>query len=162
MPYATTCDYDFFPKLFSELKTGGFGSSSQYDMDRRYAYGISSGGYNSSRMAVTFNQRKKWYQRSSEWDNENSWRALAIISASYANCTGPVCVVPSLPSNHPPTKFWHGFGDLIVPKFTADWYYQALWDDNVPVEFEEHPDGHELHPSNIGNTGVKAWFDLFN
>ena len=162
VPYSTTCDYDYFPELFSELKTGGFGAASQYDMDRRYAYGISSGGYNTSRMAVTFNQKRKWYQKCDEWCNEDSWRALGVISASYATCTGPVCVVPSIPSNHPPTKFWHGHSDLIVPKFTADWYFESLWDDNVPVEFHEHTGGHELHPSNIGNTGVKAWFDLFD
>jgi acetyl esterase/lipase len=130
-------------------------------MDRRYAFGISSGGYNTSRMAVTFNAKRKWYQSCSGWCNQDTWKALAIIAASYATCTGPLCAVPSLPGNHPPTKFWHGTGDIIVPLFTADAYADALEDDGVPVEFVVHGGGHELNSTMLGGSGVKEWFDRY-
>ncbi|MCA8888697.1 MAG: hypothetical protein KDA46_07715 [Parvularculaceae bacterium] len=162
VPYSTTCDYDFFPDFFSEIKSGKYGSASRYNMNKRYAFGISSGGYNSSRMAVTFNQAKKWYQSCSEWCNKDTWKAIAIVSASYANCTGPACYVPGLPSNHPPTKFWQGVFDFIVPKWTAELYHEDLQDDGVATEFVEHDGGHEFTAEAIGADGVKAWFDEFN
>ena len=62
-PYSLSCDYDFFPDFFGEIKNGSYGPASQYNMTKRYGYVVSSGGYNTS---------------------------------------------PTLPSNHPPTKFWHG------------------------------------------------------
>jgi hypothetical protein len=145
-PYSISCDYDFFPDLFAEIKGGSYGSASRYNMNRRYAFGISSGGYNTSRMAVTFN-------------GSNVWRAFGIISASYATCAGPVCAVPSLPANHPPTKFWHGTADLIVPLWTADLYYDALV--GKPRDFVTHGGGHEFNATQLGPSGVKAWFDQF-
>lgn len=160
-PYSASCDYDFFPDFFAEIKGGNYGAASQYNMSRRYAYGISSGGYNSSRMAVTFNADRAWYQSCAEWCNKNTWKAIAIISASYASCTGPICVVPSLPSNHPPTKFWQGYGDLIVPKWTADLYYEELQRRGKTTEYVAHSGGHELHPTQLNSTGVKNWFDRF-
>jgi hypothetical protein len=159
-PYTVSCDYDFFPDLFSEIKGGKYGSSSQFDMGRRYAYGISSGGYNTSRMAVNFNQKKKWYQSCSGWCNEDTWKALAIIAASYATCNGPLCNVPSnLPSNHPPTKFWHGTSDLIVGLWTAEDYDDELQDDQVDTDFVVHGGGHELNSTMVDASGIKAWFD---
>jgi hypothetical protein len=159
-PYSASCDYDFFPDLFSEIKGGRYGASSQYDMDRRYAFGISSGGYNTSRMAVTFNQKKKWYQGCSGWCNENTWKALAIIAASYATCNGPLCNVPSnLPANHPPTRFWHGTSDLIVSIWTADDYYDELSESGIETDFVVHGGGHELNSTMVDANGIKAWFD---
>lgn len=160
-PYWASCDYDFFPDLFSEIKSGRYGSSSQYDMERRFAFGISSGGYNTSRMAVSFNQRRKWYQSCSGWCNEDTWKALGIVAASYATCAGPICSVPGLPSNHPPTKFWHGTADLIVPLFTADAYEDELVSDGVDTDFEVHGGGHELNSTMLDASGIKAWFDLY-
>lgn len=160
-PYSVSCDYDFFPDLFAEIKGGQYGSAGQYNMSRRFAYGISSGGYNTSRMAVTFNQDKAWYQSCSEWCNKKTWKALAVIAASYATCTGPLCSIPSLPANHPPTKFWHGTGDLIVPIWTADEYYDRLRNDGVAAEFVSHGGGHELNGTMLGASGVKAWFDRY-
>ncbi len=162
-PYSISCDYDFFPDLFSEIKRGRYGSSSQFDMDNRYGFGISSGGYNTSRMAVTFNHDRAWYQSCSQWCNEDTWQALGVIAASYATCTGPLCWVPnSLPSNHPPTKFWHGTADNIVPISTAIDYHDELVDDGTMTEFTTHGGGHELNSTMLGDTGVKAWFDSVN
>jgi len=159
--YSTTCDYDFFPDFFAEIKTGSYGSASQYDMERRYAFGVSSGGYNSSRMAVTFNQARKWYQSCDQWCNKDTWRAVAIVSASYATCVGPACFIPNLPSNHPATKFWHGTYDLLAPIWAAELYYEELEDDGVISGFLEHDGGHEFTADTLGAEGVKAWFDQF-
>ncbi|CAN5398528.1 hypothetical protein BH11PSE11_BH11PSE11_14310 [soil metagenome] len=146
VPYAASCDYSFLNDFFAEIKNGSYGSASQYDMNRRYAYGISSGGYNSSRMAVTFN-------------GSSVWKALGIISASYATCSGPLCVVPPVPSNHPPTKFWHGLTDAIVPILTMELYYSRLISQGIPTAKVVHPFGHQLTSDNLGSGGVKAWFD---
>jgi hypothetical protein len=146
VPYSISCDYSFLNDFFGEIKSGSYGSASQYNMDRRFAYGISSGGYNSSRMAVTFN-------------GSSVWKALGIISASYATCSGALCAVPSLPSNHPPTKFWHGLTDAIVPIVTMELYYAQLQHQGIQTQKVVHPYGHQLTSDNLGSTGVKAWFD---
>ncbi|HTD03231.1 hypothetical protein [Undibacterium sp.] len=145
-PYVASCDYSFFNDFFNEIKNGSYGAGSQYNMNQRYAYGISSGGYNTSRMAVTFN-------------GSSVWKALAVISASYATCAGPLCVVPGLPANHPPTKFYHGTLDPIVPLFTMEYYYNKLIDAGKETTKSLHVGGHELSADNLGATGVKAWFD---
>jgi poly(3-hydroxyoctanoate) depolymerase len=150
VPYSLSCDYDFFPDFFAEIKGGSYGAASQYNMNRRYGYGISSGGYNSSRMAVTFNSG----------GNANVWKALGIVSASYATCAGPLCSVPALPSNHPPTKFWHGQSDLTVPISTMYLYYNTLLQGGFVTGRLEHPEGHQFTADVLGTSGIKAWFDL--
>lgn len=151
-PYSVSCDHDFFPDFFGEIEGGSYGPASQYDMERRFAYGISSGGYNTSRMAVTFN--------SGAYDGD-TWRALAVIAASYATCAGALCSVPALPANHPPTKFWHGHADLTVPIATMNLYYSKLLQGGFTAQKVEHPFGHQLTAHNLGPTGIKAWFDLY-
>lgn len=151
-PYSASCDYDFFPDFFGEIKSGKYGSASQYNMNRRYAYGISSGGYNTSRMAVTFNSGSS---------NGDIWKALGIVAASYANCGGSSCYVPSLPSNHPPTKFWHGTNDSAVPISTMRDYYNKLIDSGHAAEKNEYPAEHEYTSDVIGAGGIKAWFDQY-
>ncbi|TAJ55371.1 MAG: plasmid partitioning protein [Nevskiaceae bacterium] len=103
--YLGTADDQFFQALFSviDASQAGSGFGAKLDGSRLYAAGISSGGYNSSRMAINYASR---------------FRALAVQSASYANCSGPGCAVPTLPSDHPPTLFLHGAGDDIVPLST--------------------------------------------
>src|SRR5262249_10972497 len=76
--------------LFSALAGG---SPGPIDAARLYAMGISSGGFMTSRMAVSYPGR---------------FRALCDHSGSYATCSD-VCVVPTpLPSQHPPTLFLRG------------------------------------------------------
>lgn len=152
-PYSASCDYDFFPDFFGEIKSGKYGAASQYNMSRRFAYGVSSGGYNTSRMAVTFNSGSS---------NGNTWKALGVIAASYATCSGSYCSVPgNLPANHPPTKFWHGTSDNIVPIYTMRDYYNALIFQGFTAEKHEHTQGHEGTIDLIGSTGVKLWFDTY-
>lgn len=147
--YAQKEDACFLPDLFTGMAGGAYGTPSQFNMNRRYAYGISSGGYNTSRMAVSFNQG-------------SNWRALAIVSASYATCAGPLCSIPrTLPANHPPTKFYHGTADHTVGISTMRPYFDKLRNQGVEVEKVEHDGGHEFTADAIGPTGVKAWFDRF-
>jgi predicted esterase len=147
--YAAKEDACFFPDLFKEMASGAYGTADQYNMNRRFAYGISSGGYNTSRMAVSFNQG-------------SPWAALAIVSASYATCAGPLCSIPrTLPANHPPTKFYHGTSDPIVPIGTMRPYFDKLSSQGIPAEKVEHSGGHEFTADVLGDTGIKAWFDRF-
>lgn len=109
--YAGLADDLFFQALFATIDASaaddGLGSpvgfGARLNGQRLYAAGISSGGYNTSRMAINYAAR---------------FRALAVHSASYANCSGRGCVVPALPVDHPPTLFLHGAGDDIVPLAT--------------------------------------------
>lgn len=123
-PYTATPDYTFLKNIFHAIRKGKFGP---INPNRKYATGMSSGGYNVSRMAISF---------------QREFRSLAIHSASYANCLGPLCVVPPiLPRNHPPTLFIHGDSDGIVPWFTMDWYYDTLLFNGITTERYTEPDG---------------------
>lgn len=112
--YTQSTDYHFLGNVFAAIAAGEFGP---LDSQRKYATGISSGGYNSSRMAVSF---------------AGEFRALAIQSASYATCSGPLCTVPQvLPADHPPTLFLHGFVDMTVPWWSMNLYYQRLQEQGI-------------------------------
>lgn len=109
LPYASTTDKPVIDALIAAIGDGTYGPANEA---RLYATGISSGGYMTSRMAVSY---------------PGVFRALAIHSASYATCAGLVCNVPStLPADHPPTLMLHGKVDTTVPLFTAERYYDAL------------------------------------
>ncbi len=107
--WTSTDDHHLMLKVFEGIEAGTFGrlSGSQW-----YATGISSGGYMTSRMALSY---------------PGKFRALAVVSASWATCSGPICSVPAtLPADHPPTLFMHGEKDAIVPISTMRPYADAL------------------------------------
>ncbi len=137
-------DNAYMLAIFQAITGGKFGPLDDKEM---YAAGLSSGGYMTSRMAVSYAGR---------------FRALAIESASYATCLASQCSVPDpLPSDHPPTLFLHGGADQIVPISTMKLYKaqldkqgietKAVIDDNadhgwiaaapdeVPAWFVAHP-----------------------
>ena len=147
-PYSASCDYDFFPDFFGEISGGSYGAASQYNLGQRYAFGLSSGGFNSSRMAVTFN-------------GSSVWKALGIVAASYATCSSSCGTLPTLPANHPPTKFWHGQNDTIVPLATMYAYYNKLGSQGLVRAKLEHGGGHEVPVDTLGASGIKAWFDAY-
>jgi dipeptidyl aminopeptidase/acylaminoacyl peptidase len=126
--------------MLDQMSAGQFGA---IDMTRLYATGISSGGYMTSRMAVSYPGR---------------FRALAIESGSYATCLGPLCTIPSsLPTDHPPTLFLHGDADTIVPIATARAYYDALVSQGIEAKFIEDPTaGHQWIPE--APDAVTSWF----
>ncbi|AKV04502.1 Dipeptidyl aminopeptidase/acylaminoacyl-peptidase [Labilithrix luteola] len=127
LPWDATTDKDVIDALLADVAAGKYGPA---DMTRLYATGISSGGYMTSRMAVSY---------------AGKFRALAIQSASYATCIGPVCNVPSeLPKDHPPTLFLHGEKDTTVPLFTAQAYHDALGHAGIETSMITDPDaGHQ-------------------
>lgn len=135
-----TSDKRVIHALLDEIAKGTFGPA---DLSRLYAAGISSGGYMTSRMAVSYAGR---------------FRALAIQSASYATCAGPVCLVPSaLPKDHPPTLFLHGERDATVPLFTAVSYHEALERAGVETKLLTDPAaGHAWLP--ISPAQITDWF----
>ncbi len=128
--YPVTTDFTFLTNVFEHIAQGGFGP---VNPQRKYATGISSGGYNTSRMAVSF---------------PGEFKALVVHSGSYATCLGPACVVPfSLPLDHPPTYFIHGFLDTIVPWWSMDSYYdRLLWRGIETGRYTHISAGHEWLP----------------
>lgn len=125
--------------IFAAIDDGTFGS---LDPDRLVAAGISSGGYMSSRMAIAYPDR---------------FAAVAIQSASYANCSGPICIVPAQSADHPPTLFLHGGIDVVVPQFTTTPYRSALTDAGVPEALiSDAFTGHAWLPA--APAAVVAWF----
>lgn len=109
LAWRTSADHRFMLDLFGALDAGTFGP---VDGGRLYATGISSGGYMTSRMDEAYRER---------------FAALAIHSASWATCGGPVCIVPGdFDPAHLPTLFLHGSADTIVPQWTMALYRDGL------------------------------------
>jgi poly(3-hydroxybutyrate) depolymerase len=142
-PYATdwsgSPDDTLMQNLFRALAAGEFGA---LDPSRLYAMGISSGGFMTSRMAVSYRGR---------------FRALADVAGSYATCSA-VCLVPTpLPSDHPPTIFLHGAADLVVPTAAVQPYVDALEAEGREVLLVTNPTaGHEWLPE--GPSAIPDWF----
>lgn len=115
--YKLTSDYAVLEKTIEMISSGKFGP---LDSRKIFATGISSGGYNTSRLAVTF---------------PGVFRAIVIQSASYANCLGPACIIPTkFSSDHPPTRFLHGALDIAVPVSTAKAFHEILRDNRIETD----------------------------
>jgi len=113
----TSADHAFMTAIFGAIEGGTFGD---LDPDRLYASGISSGGYMTSRMALSYPGR---------------FRALVVHSGSWATCAGAVCTVPrSLPRDHPPVLFLHGEDDDVVPPETMESYLERLHDRGLEAD----------------------------
>jgi dienelactone hydrolase len=107
--WAPAPDSRFLGALYDAIDAGALGPLSA---TRWYATGVSSGGYMTSRMAVSYSGR---------------FRALVIAAGSYATCGGGLpCLVPPLPGDHPPTLFLQGGVDPLVPVWQMQAYYDAL------------------------------------
>ena len=133
-------DDDVFIKAL--LPALGDGTLGPLDPDRRYAMGISSGGYMTSRMAVSY---------------PGAFRALVVASASYATCS-QVCNVPALPADHPPTLFLHGNADSVVPIGTMTPYRdQLISDGRVAMSIVNPTAGHEWLSEAVA--AIPDWFD---
>jgi len=139
--WSTAPDHAFMLSIFESISAGLFGP---LDASHMYATGISSGGYMTSRMAVSY---------------PGKFRALAIHSASYATCSGPLCTIPdALPDDHPPTLFLHGEADLVVPIGTMEAYDARLVAEGKETRVVVAPSvGHDWLAA--GPDEVVAWFD---
>jgi poly(3-hydroxyoctanoate) depolymerase len=145
-------DHAFLTAIFEDLEDGVYGP---VDADALFATGMSSGGYMTSRMALS---------------NPGKFRALAVQSAAWATCLGPLdtvdtptgfCTVPdTLPVDHPPTLFVHGTIDVTVGIGTMRDYYDAMIEQGYVAEkIEVAWAGHAfLDPS---PDAIPAWFDRF-
>jgi poly(3-hydroxyoctanoate) depolymerase len=140
LAWNTAPDHDLMVALFAAIDDGSFG---RLNGDRLFATAISSGGYMTSRMALSYPGR---------------FEALAIQSGSWATCSGPICLLPNnLPADHPPTLFLHGENDLVVPISTMQAYADRLADDGVPVKVVRDPNaGHEWIAASPAST--LDWF----
>ncbi len=136
-------DDRFMLAIFNAIAAGDFGP---LDATRLYATGISSGGYMTSRMALSYPGR---------------FKALAIHSGSWATCSGPLCLIPhSLPADHPPTMFLHGARDLIVPQWTMEMYFDELVEQGHVGTTVVDPDaGHEWFAASP--TAIVDWFEAW-
>lgn len=133
-------DHQLMLLIFAGIAEGAFGP---LDAGRLFATGISSGGYMTSRMAVSY---------------PGKFRALAIAAGSYATCSGPLCSVPDLDDGHPPALFLHGEIDLTVPLSTAEEYYDELLASGVDARLVTEPgEGHAWIAASPEE--VQAWFD---
>lgn len=145
-PYAANwpgCPDDLLVKaLLADISAGTFGT---LDATSLYATGISSGGYMTSRMAVSY---------------VGEFKALAIESGSYATCLAGACTIPALPPTHPPTLLLHGTLDLIVPESTVTAYKTALMTAGIPEnEIDDAQSGHQWIPQ--APAAVLAWFQKY-
>lgn len=133
-------DHALMQELFRVMQTGAFGALSE----RWFAAGFSSGGYMTSRMALSY---------------AGTFRALAIHSASWATCVGAACIVPaSMPADHPPTLFLHGGADPIVPPATIRAYENRLRDSGCSTQRTVSAGlGHEW--LSVAPDEILAWFD---
>lgn len=133
-------DHHFMLALFDGITGGTFGP---LDAARLYAGGISSGGYMTSRMALSY---------------PGKFKALAVHSASWATCAGPACVLPAtLPGDHPPTLFLHGERDAVVPIGTMRQYDEALRAQGFESAVVTSPTGaHEW--LEVANPAVRDFF----
>jgi len=138
--YELSADHRFIPMLLEAIAAGDFGP---IDTEHLHATGISSGGYMTSRMAVTY---------------PGSFRSLAIESGSYATCSNLACAIPAdLPGDHPPTLFLHGENDIAVPITTAEAYHGQLEQQGVPTRFVRDPNvGHQW--LDVAPEAVTCWF----
>jgi len=134
-------DAAFMDRLLEEIEDGTFGP---LDDGSKYAMGLSSGGYQSSRMAVAY---------------PSEFEAIAIQSASYATCISSFpCDVSAadLPANHAATLLMAGVWDTIVPLYTIESYSDALDDNGTDVVLEVVNASHQWTSSSPG--WVLEWF----
>ena len=138
--YERSLDKAFVEDILRGIDAGTFGP---LNGRRLFATGMSSGGYMTSRMAVSHRGR---------------FRALAVQSASYATCLGPLCSVPAdLPDDHPPTLFLHGQIDVVVGIGTMYPYRNGLDAQGTPTRtVTSRFAGHEFLPAAPGE--IVAWF----
>ena len=138
--YVKTADYQVLAEVLRMIRNQEFG---HLNAEEVFATGISSGGYNTSRIGITFQGKLK---------------ALAIQSGAYASCLGPLCKLPdTISKEHPPTLFLHGEKDLAVPLWSAMNYYKRLKSVGVETEIVIDPDaGHGW--LDVAPAEITKWF----
>lgn len=139
--WGTTDDHHLMLEIFAGITAGKFGA---LDSTRWFATGISSGGYMTSRMALSY---------------PGKFRALAVVAASWATCAGSLCSVPPalLKTDHPPTLFMHGEKDELVPISTMRLYADALTAQGTQVQIVTDADAGHMWLG-TAPVDIPAWF----
>ena len=140
----TATDAYLVQDLLDGLAAGTFGA---IDTNNQFATGLSSGGYMTSRMAVSY---------------PGEFNALAIHSGSYATCAGGglPCSVPTLPSDHPPTLFLVGAWDSIVPYYSMSPYLSRMSSQGHDYDLVYNVyAGHQWLSDAV--TEIPDWFDTY-
>ena len=138
--WTSSDDHHLMLQIFDGIAAGRYG---KLDPKRWYATGISSGGYMTSRMAVSY---------------PGKFRALAVVSGSYATCGGELCSVPTpLPSDHPPTLFLHGEKDGTVPISTMRLYRDVLEQQKIQNRVVTDPEAGHWWLA-VSPAEVTGWF----
>lgn len=131
-------DHQLMLAIFAAIEAGELGP---LDPDRLHAFGISSGGYMTSRMS-----------------DYGRFDSLVVVAGSWETCLGLLCVLPEeLPDDHPPTLFLHGEADLVVPVGSMWPYHDALAAQGTEVDAQVGAGGHAW--SAEMPEAVLAWFD---
>ncbi len=129
----------FLQAIFAAIAKGDFGP---LDGARLHAMGISSGGFMTSRMAVSY---------------AGKFRSLVVHSASYATCSAWCTVPKPLPADHAPTLFLHGRKDATVPESTMEPYRdELLAEGRTAGSVIDEQATHMWIPA--GPTAIPAWF----
>jgi predicted esterase len=116
------------------------------DVSNAFAFGVSSGGYQSSRVAVDMSSR---------------FRAVVVSNGAYMTCAGGLCLTPkTVAAKHSPTRFLYGRNDTLVPAQTTVDYYNALVRSNVSTDIVVCATcAHEWIPGSAD--AIVSWFQRF-
>ena len=142
-------DHMFLAAMFGQMGEGSmFG---KVDMSNIHIMGFSSGGYQSSRMALSASIFKK------------SWKSVSIQSGGPAWCSGMFCsqavfdesAVATAMKSHAPTLFLHGSKDYTVPSKFAQQYEEKLKALGKSTKFVAAAVGHQWLSN--ANTEILAW-----
>jgi dienelactone hydrolase len=136
--YHLSPDYKLFQNLFQAIDEGRFGPLRK---DRIAAAGMSSGGFNSSRLALEFPERV---------------RSIIVLSGGYAKHPSINTFIPDLPQDHAATLVIHGEKDHVVDSSIPKAFSDKLVEQGIESELYIAPGkDHEFIPG----TGerVVAW-----
>jgi len=139
-------DYAMIVELLDAANSPARRFGAPLDVSNAFAFGVSSGGYQSSRVAVDMSSR---------------FRAVVVSNGAYMTCAGGLCLTPkTVPANHSPTRFLYGGNDTLVPAQTTVDYYNALVRSNVSTDVVVCATcAHEWIPGSA--TAVVSWFQRF-
>lgn len=117
--FTSTSDYKFLRTLLTDIKTPTSATPAYLkglDPTRMFATGMSDGGAQASRMAIT-------------WPDD--FRAVVLNAGSWATCAADffqigACNVGPIPAKHPPILFLHAEADSTVTISNIELYAKAL------------------------------------
>jgi len=144
---------DFSDKAFFEGIFNWIDNQSEFDKERIYVTGISSGGFMTSRVGMVFADKVKAIAIASGGDADYS----SVRRDNGCRTTFDKSV-PIIEGNQPKTLFIHGDIDPIVPFSMDQNYYTALKDKGVETRFIKNRFGTHLW-YNKYDQDILDWFN---